>query len=230
MTGDDGRLRRTYRDGSARIPAYLDDHAAVCHGLLELALATGEPEWLGPARRLADAAVARFADERNGGFFQSASDAEQLVAPHKELDDNPTPSGNSLLAHVLIRLARIYAEPQLEERAAAAMRLAVDGMRRAPHGFGQMLSALDLHLSDPREVAVVGPAADPATRALADAVRDGFHPTVVYAFGDGADAAGIPLLEGRRPVDGAAAAYICERFACRAPMTDPAAVRAAMAA
>ena len=148
MTGVDGRLRRTYRDGSARIPAYLDDHAAVCHGLIELALATGEPEWLGPARRLADAAVARFADERNGGFFQSASDAERLVAPHKELDDNPTPSGNSLLAHVLIRLARIYAEPGLEERAAAAMRLAVDGMRRAPHGFGQMLSALDLHLSD----------------------------------------------------------------------------------
>ncbi|HEY2789975.1 MAG TPA: thioredoxin domain-containing protein [Gaiellales bacterium] len=230
MTGDDGRLRRTYRDGSARIPAYLDDHAAVCHGLIELALATGEPEWLEPARRLADAAVARFADERNGGFFQSAADAEQLVAPHKELDDNPTPSGNSLLAHVLIRLARIYAEPELEERAAAAMRLAVDGMRRAPHGFGQMLSALDLHLSPPREVAVVGPAADPATRALADAVRDGFHPTVVYAFGDGADPAGIPLLEGRRPVDGAAAAYICEGFACRAPMTDPAAVRAAMAA
>ncbi len=230
MTGDDGRLRRTYRDGSARIPAYLDDHAAVCHGLIELAIATGEPEWLEPARRLADAAVARFADERNGGFFQSAADAEQLVAPHKELDDNPTPSGNSLLAHVLTRLARIYAEPQLEERAAAAMRLAVDGMRRAPHGFGQMLSALDLHLSPPREVAVVGPAADPATRALADAVRDGFHPTVVYAFGDGADAAGIPLLEGRGPVGGAAAAYLCERFACRAPMTDPAAVRAAMAA
>jgi uncharacterized protein YyaL (SSP411 family) len=230
MTGDDGRLRRTYREGSARIPAYLDDHAAVCHGLLELSLATGEPDWLAPARRLAGEAVARFADERHGGFFQSASDAEQLVAPHKELDDNPTPSGNSLLAHALIRLARIYAEPELEERAASAMRLAVDGMRRAPHAFGQMLAALDLHLSAPREVAVVGPAADPATRALADAVRDGFHPTVVYAFGDGHDPAGIPLLEGRRAVDGAAAAYICERFACRAPLTDPAAARAAMAA
>ena len=229
MTGADGRLLRTYRDGSARIPAYLDDHAAVCHGLLELALATGESEWLAPARRLAGDAATRFADESNGGFFQSAADAEQLVAPYKELDDNPTPSGNSLFAHVLIRLARIYAEPHLEVQAAAAMRLAVDGMRRAPHGFGQMLAALDLHLSEPREVAVVGPAADPATAALADAARAGFHPTVVYAFGDGADAAGIPLLEGRHPVGGAPAAYICERFACRAPLTDPAAVRAAMA-
>jgi uncharacterized protein YyaL (SSP411 family) len=230
MTAADGRLRRTYRLGSARIPAYLDDYAAVCHGLLELALATGEPGWLPPARRLADEAVARFGDDHNGGFYQSASDAERLVARHKELDDNPTPSGNALLAQSLIRLARIYAEPELERLAAATMRLAVDAMRRAPHGLGQMLAALDLHLSQPREVAVVGPAADPATRALADAVRDGFHPDVVYAFGDGADAGGIPLLEGRGPVNGAPAAYICERFACRAPLTDPAAARAAMAA
>jgi uncharacterized protein len=230
MTGDDGRLRRTYRAGSARIPAYLDDHAAVCYGLLELALATGEPEWLPPARRLADEAVRRFADADHGGFYQSADDAERLVARHKELDDNPTPSGNSLLCHCLIRLGRIYADPELEARAEATLRLAVDGMRNAPHGFGQMLSALDLYLSVPREVAVVGPVADPATRALADAVREGFHPTVVYAFGDGQDDAGVPLLEGRTPVSGAPAAYICERFACLAPLTDPAAAREAMAA
>jgi uncharacterized protein len=93
-----------------------------------------------------------------------------------------------------------------------------------------MLSALDLYLSAPREVAVVGPTADPATQALAAAVREGFHPTVVYAFGDGQDDGGIPLLEGRTPVAGAPAAYICERFACRAPLTDPAAAREAMAA
>jgi uncharacterized protein len=230
LTGDDGRLRRTYRAGSARILAYLDDHAAVCHGLLELALATGEPGWLPPAREMADEALRRFADEDDGGFYQSADDAERLVARHKELDDNPIPSGNSLLCHCLIRLGRIYADPELEARAEATLRLAVDGMRSAPHGFGQMLSALDLYLSVPREVAVVGPAADPATRALADAVREGFHPTVVYAFGDGRDAAGIPLLEGRRPLAGAPAAYICERFACRAPLTDPVEARAAMAA
>jgi uncharacterized protein len=230
MTGPDGRLLRTYRAGSARIPAYLDDHAAVCHGLLELALATGEPEWLPPARRLADEALCRFADAEHGGFYQSAADAERLVARHKELDDNPTPSGNSLLCHCLVRLARIYADPELEARAEATLRLAVDGMRNAPHGFGQMLSALDLYLSAPREVAVVGPTADPGTQALAAAVREGFHPTVVYAFGDGQDDGGIPLLEGRTPVAGAPAAYICERFACRAPLTDPAAAREAMAA
>jgi uncharacterized protein len=230
MTGPDGRLLRTYRAGSARIPAYLDDHAAVCHGLLELALATGEPEWLPPARRLADEALRRFADAEHGGFYQSAADAERLVARHKELDDNPTPSGNSLLCHCLVRLARIYADPELEARAEATLRLAVDGMRNAPHGFGQMLSALDLYLSAPREVAVVGPTADPGTQALAAAVREGFHPTVVYAFGDGQDDGGIPLLEGRTPVAGAPAAYICERFACRAPLTDPAAAREAMAA
>jgi uncharacterized protein len=230
MTGADGRLLRTYRAGTARIPAYLDDHAAVCHGFLELALATGEPEWLPAARAVAQDAVARFADDRHGGFFQSAADAERLVAPHKELDDNPTPSGNSLLAHDLIRLARIYAEPELEERALATLQLGADGMRRAPHGFGQMLSALDLHLSPPREVAVVGPPGGDETNALADAARDGFHPTVVYAFGDGRSDGGIALLEGRVAVGGAPAAYICEHFACRAPLTDPAAVRAAMAA
>jgi uncharacterized protein len=230
MTGPDGRLLRTFRAGAARIPAYLDDHAAVCHGLLELALATGEPEWLPAARRLADEAVARFGDDRRGGFFQSAADSEPLVAAHKELDDNPVPSGNSLLAHDLIRLARIYAEPALEDLAVATLQLGADGMRRAPHGFGQMLAALDLHLSSPREVAVVGRPGEERTRALADAVRSGFHPTVVYAFGDGHDAGGVALLEGRGTIDGAPAAYICERFACRAPLTDPAAVRAAMAA
>ena len=229
MTDAGGRLMRSYRDGRARVPAFLDDHAAVAHGLLELAVATGESGPLERATAIAREAVARFADERHGGFFYTAADAERLVAPHKEYDDNPTPSGNSLLAHVLLRLARVHGDASLEEAAVGAMRLALDTARRAPHAFGQMLSALDLHLSPPREVAVVGPAADPATGALRDAVRAGFHPTVVYAFGDGA-AAPVALLEGKGLVEGRPAVYICERFACLAPLTDPDAVARAMAA
>jgi uncharacterized protein len=230
MTRPDGRLLRSYRAGDARIPAFLDDYAAVAHGLLELHTATGDPRHLARAEELARAAVRLFADERNGGFLYSASDAERLVAEHKEFDDNPTPSGNSLLAHVLLRIARLHGDRELEGLAAGALRIPLEMVRRAPHAFGQLLSAVDLYLSPPREVAVVGPRDDAATAALRDAVRRGFHPTAVYAFGDGADPAGVPLLEGKGLVDGRPAVYICERFACRTPLTDAAAVADAMAA
>ena len=230
MTRPDGRLLRSYRAGDARIPAFLDDYAAVANGLLELATATGDPRHLARAEELVRDAVRLFADERNGGFLYSASDAERLVAEHKEFDDNPTPSGNSLLAHALLRIGRLHGDRELENLAAGALRIPLDMVRRAPHAFGQLLSAVDLYLSPPREVAVVGPHDDAATAALRDAVRSGFHPTAVYAFGDGADAAGVPLLEGKGLVDGRPAVYICERFTCRTPLTDAAAAAAAMAA
>jgi uncharacterized protein len=230
MTRPDGRLLRSYRAGDARIPAFLDDYAAVAHGNLELATATGDPVHLARAEELARAAVDLFRDERNGGFLYSASDAERLVAEHKEFDDNPTPSGNSLLAHVLLRIARLHGDGDLEHLAAGALRIPIETVRRAPHAFGQLLSAVDLHLSPPREVAVVGPRDDAATAALRDAARRGFHPTAVYAFGDGTGPAGLPLLEGKGLVEGRPAVYICERFACRAPLTDAGAVADAMAA
>jgi len=230
MTRPDGRLLRSYRAGDARIPAFLDDYAAVAHGHLELATATGDARHLARAEELARAAVDLFADERHGGFLYSASDAERLVAEHKEFDDNPTPSGNSLLAHVLLRIARLHGDRELENLAAGALRIPLDMVRRAPHAFGQLLSAVDLYLSPPREVAVVGPRDAAATAVLRDAARRGFHPTAVYAFGDGTGAAGVPLLEGKGLVDGRPAVYICERFACRAPLTDAGAVADAMAA
>jgi hypothetical protein len=174
--------------------------------------------------------VRLFADERNGGFLYSASDAERLVAEHKEFDDNPTPSGNSLLAHVLLRIGRLHGDRELEDLAAGALRIPLDMVRRAPHAFGQLLSAVDLYLSPPREVAVVGPRDDATAQALRDAVLRGFHPTTVYAFGDGADPAGVPLLAGKGLVDGRPAVYICERFACQTPLTDAAAAADAMAA
>ena len=230
LTGPGGRLLRSYRAGDARIPAFLDDHAAVAHGLLELALATGDSGYIEQADATARTAVELFSDPEHGGFLYAGTDAERLVAAHKEFDDNPTPSGNSLLAHVLLRLARIQGDRDLERLAAGAIRIPLAHVRRAPHAFGQLLSALDLYLSAPREIAVVGPPGDPATTALRDAARGGFHPTTVYAFGDGAEPATVPLLEGKGLVGGAPAVYICERFACRTPLTDASAVAEAMAA
>jgi uncharacterized protein len=230
MADGSGGLLRTSRGGVARIPGYLEDYASVSHGLLELHVAGGDPAHLAAADRLAGEAVRRFGDSERGGFFFAAADAERLVVARKELDDNPTPSGSSLLATVLLRLARLHGDAERERLALGAIRLALPEVRRAPHGFGQLLQAIGLHLAPSREVAVVGDPADPATGALVDAVRDGFHPTVVYAFGSGSGPSPVPLLEGREPVDGRPAAYVCERFACRLPLTDAAAAREAMAA
>jgi uncharacterized protein YyaL (SSP411 family) len=213
----DGRLRRTWRDGVAKGTGYLEDYANVAHGLYELHVATGELRWLEESRRLALLAVDLFADEERGGFFLTPSDGEKLVARQKDVDDNPTPSGNSMLAFVLLRIARIWGDDELERRAVGVLRLVRDVVSRAPSAFGWALCALDLYLSPPRELAIVGgPGSDIARAALR-----GFDPNAVVAFGP---ADGVPLLEGKTLVDGQPAVYVCERFACRAPVTDPAAL------
>jgi uncharacterized protein YyaL (SSP411 family) len=208
-------LWRTLRDGRPKYPAYLEDYANVAHGLYELHVATGELRWLRESRRVALAAVERFRDPERGGFFLTSADGEQLVARQKAFDDNPTPSGSSMLAFVLLRLARIWGDDELEREAVGALRLVRDLLPRAPQAFGWALCALDLHLSPPRELAIVGgPDSDVARAALR-----GFDPNAVVAFGPADD---VPLLEGKALVDGRPAVYVCERFACRAPVTDAA--------
>ena len=215
LSGADGRLRRSFRDGRTSGDAYLDDYANVAHGLLELHVATGETGWLHEARRLALLAVDRFADADHGGFFLAERSPEEALPATKPLDDNPLPSGNSMLAHVLLRLARIWGDDALERHATGVLRLVAPALTRAPGAFGWALCALDLYLSPPREVAIVGPVdADVARAALTP-----FAPTTVVAVGPADD---VPLLAGKALVDDRPAVYVCERFACRAPVTEPA--------
>jgi uncharacterized protein YyaL (SSP411 family) len=212
LSAPDGRLFRTWRNGQASIPGFLEDYADVAHGLYELHVATGELRWLEEANRLARLAVDLFADERCGGFFMTARDAEELVARKKDLDDNPVPSGNAMLAFVLLRLARIYGDDELERRAAGVLRLLHTNMSRIPSAFGWALCALDLYLSPPRELAIIGsPEDEIARRSLAP-----FDPNTVVVFGPG----DIPLLAGKARIDGKPTLYECERFACRAPVTE----------
>jgi uncharacterized protein YyaL (SSP411 family) len=211
---DDGRLFRSWRAGTARNNGYLEDYADVANGLYELHVATGELRWLEEANRLARLAVELFGDEERGGFFLAPADGEELVARKKELDDHPSPSGNSMLAFVLLRLARIWGDDELERRAVGVFRLIRDDLPRAPGAFGHALCALDLYLSPPREVAIAGSPED----AVAKAALAGFDPNTVVAFGP---ADGVPLLAGKDYVDGQSAVYVCERFACQAPVTEP---------
>jgi uncharacterized protein YyaL (SSP411 family) len=213
---ENGRLLRSYRDGRTSGGGYLDDYANVAHGLLELHVASGEPRWLEEANRLARLAVELFSDEEHGGFFLSPADGERLVARKKDFDDHPIPSGNSMLAHVLLRLARIYGDDELERQGVGVFRLIRETLPRAPSAFGWALCALDLHFAPPRELAILGPPdTDVARAALAP-----FDPNTVVAVGPSED---VPLLAGKGLVGGKPAVYVCERFACRAPVTDPAA-------
>jgi hypothetical protein len=209
---NDGRLHRTFRAGEAKGTGYLEDYADVAHGLLELHVATGDLRWLREANRLGRLAVDLFADERHGGFFLSPADGEELVARKKDLEDHPTPSGNSMLAYVLLRLARIYGDDDLEHRAVGVFRLVHGAVTRAPSAFGHALTALELHFSPPREIAIVGPVDSPVARAALEP----FQPNTVIAVGPAGD---VPLLAGKDLVDGQPALYVCENFACQAPIT-----------
>jgi uncharacterized protein YyaL (SSP411 family) len=209
----DGGLLRSWREGRTSGSAYLDDYANVAAGLMELHVATGEPRWLEEARRLALRAVELFADEEHGGFFLSP-DGDGLVIRTKDLDDNPIPSGNSMLAWVLLRLARIWDDDELERLGVGVLRLVAPALTRAPTAFGWALCALDLHLSPRRELAIVGSVDSEVARAALTP----FRPSTVVAVGPSES---VPLLAGKGLVDGRPAVYVCERFACQAPVTDP---------
>ncbi len=211
--------RRLLRTG--QIPAYLDDHAYLVEALLTLYEATFDPRWFAEARALADTMIERFADEERGGFFTTAADHPQGVARRKDLDDSPVPAGGSSAAFGLLRLARLTGEPDYERRALGVLGVLAPIVGRHPHGFGHALQALDFFLAPIQEVAIAG-----ASDELARVVRGTYRPHVVLA---GGEADGVPLLEGRGPVDGRPAAYVCRHFACRAPVTEPDDLAAALA-
>jgi uncharacterized protein len=214
LRDSDDRLLRTWKDGTAKLNAYLEDHAFLLEALLTLYEATFDPRWFREARGLADTIIERFADDENGGFFETSSDHEELLTRRKDLEDHPIPSANASAAYGLLRLAALTGEHAYEERAVGVLALLHELAAKHPQAFGHLMQALDFHLSPVREVALAGE----DTSALARVVRARFRPHLVLA---GGAADGVPLLEHRTPVDGRAAAYVCERFVCQAPVTDP---------
>ena len=215
----DGRLLRTWKQGRGRIGAYLEDHAFLLAALITLYETTFEPRWYHEAVALADSIVARFSDPERGGFFTTPTDHEQLIARRKDLEDSPIPSGSSAVAFALLRLGLLSGEGKYERHALGVLRLMFTLASRHPHAFGHLLQATDFYLAPVREVAIVGPSPEPLLRV----VRSQFRPHMVLAGGAGD---GVPLLEGREPVDGSAAAYVCEHFVCKAPVTTPEALAA----
>ncbi|MCO5212537.1 MAG: thioredoxin domain-containing protein [Caldilinea sp.] len=224
MSQPDGRLFRSYKDGQARFNAYLEDYAAFIRGLIALYEATFDLRWLGEATRLAQLMFAQFHDA-GGGFFQTGIDHEELVARRKDFVDNAIPSGNSLAAEGLLRLAVLLDKAEYRSEAGRILLMMKDAMARQPTGFGRLLGVLDAYLAPSQEIAVVGDPEAFATRALLAEARRPFLPHAVLAFAAPGAESPLPLLQGRTLVDGQPAAYVCENYACKLPVTTEDALR-----
>ncbi|HEX3735763.1 MAG TPA: thioredoxin domain-containing protein [Solirubrobacterales bacterium] len=217
LRDEDGHLLRTYKDGDARLNAYLEDHAFLLEALLTLYESSFEPRWFEAARDLADTTIARFGDPERGGFYSTSADHEELIARRKEIGDHPIPSGNSSAAMGMLRLAALTGERDYERQAEAVFALFAKPAMAHPEAFAHLLRALDFHLAPTKEVALVGE----DVGALAAAVRSSFRPHLVLAAGPEGSTE-PPLLQGRTEADGKPAAYVCENFTCRLPVTSAA--------
>ena len=221
----DGRLRRSYKDGQARLNGYLEDYACVADGLVELYEATFETRWLREAASLADAILGLFWEEAEGAFYDTAADHEELVTRPRDVYDNATPSGNSVAVDVLLKLSVLLEREDYRERAGAVLDNLSGGMVQVPGAFGRLLSALDFYLSTPYEVAIIGEREAPDTKMLLETVYSSYLPNKVVAGSSEKDEEAtqlVPLLANRPMRGGRPTAYVCVNYACQNPTTDPA--------
>jgi uncharacterized protein YyaL (SSP411 family) len=215
----DDRVLRSYKDGVAKIPGFLEDYAAVALGAYSLYQLTFDRKWLERARRLADVIMTRFWDEQAQAFFDTADDAEALVTRPRDVTDNAVPSGSSLAAELLLLLGDLYADGSYSARAVYVLETVAEPMARYPTAFGHALGATDIAIRGAVEVAIAGDPGDGAFGALARVVADRYVPSLVLAGGEGDAADGITLLEGRGGVE--PVAYVCRAHTCDVPTDDP---------
>ncbi len=220
----DGRLLRTFKDGRSHLKGYLEDYTFLADGLLALYETSFDPRWFVEARRLMDEAIKLFADEQNGGFFDTGSDHEALVSRPKDIMDNATPAGNSVAVDVLLRLAAFTGEEEYRQRADDYLRPIADVMVQHPQAFGHVLGALDFAISQSKEIAITGDPHQPDTRALLEVVNTRYLPNSVLACAAPTNLEAIqaiPLLADRPQKDDKATAFVCQNFACLAPVNAP---------
>ena len=220
---EDGRLLRTYKDGEAKLKGYLEDYAFLVHGLLILHEATFERRWLIDAIELGNEMVDLFWDDVAGQFYDTGTDHEELILRPSDTQDNAIPSGSSMAADVLLRLAIVTGDGDLERHAVTSVRSSMKLMSQYPNGAGHWLCALDFYLAEVKEIAIAGDLDAPDTRALAAEVFRHYQPNRVLLGLSTHDAAlaALPLLQGRTRLADRATAYVCSNYVCALPVNDP---------
>ena len=231
MVRPDGGLHRSFTRGQARLDGVLEDYGGVAAGLTALYQATFEARTLEAALALVEQAQARFFDADRGAWLSAERGTRDLVVPQYALHDGAVPSGASLLAEAQVALAALTGREELLARAAQTVERLRQPMGQNPFAFGHLWGVADAVLDGAASLAVVGPRDDAAP--LLDVARARYLPTLAVAWVPSLqDAPAVlrPALEGRRAEPGGATAWLCERFACRAPMRSRAEVEAALTA
>jgi uncharacterized protein len=217
----DGLLLRTYKDGEAKLNAYLEDYACLIDGLISLYEASGEMTWIESAISLADKMIEQFWDEHAGGFFFTGQSHEQLIVRAKDFMDNATPSGNSMATLSLLKLSLFTGNEDYRHRGTAVLRLIADQLRRYPSAFGLALCAVDFYLASPLEIVIVG---SPGAR-LSELIRtvwQRYIPNRVVALCRGGHeqaASVIRLFVGRNTLESQPTAFVCQASTCKEPAT-----------
>ena len=219
-----GRIFRTHKDGVSKLRGYLDDYANLVEQLLALYQATGKREWLDEAVIYNDAMLEQFWNREQAAFFLTGKEHEKLVTPVRDVYDNATPAGSSVAVFNLLKLAILTGNMEYRSIAETNLESMHLPLTRYPNGFGYLLGAADFYLGPVKEIAVVGDLKSGETRRLLEVVHGRFLPNKVVAILDpnATDGAGdLPLLEGKTLVKGRPAAYVCENYTCKAPVTEP---------
>ena len=213
------KLLRTCRDGDARLNGYLEDYSCMLDGLLSLYEATFDARWINESMRLAELMIGLFWDPGENTFYFTSGDHEALIHRPKDFYDNATPSGTSVAAHALLRLAALTGESKWQLYARSTLEARAVPMADHPAAFGNFLCALDFLLAPPVEIALVGSPDSEGMRDLLRVVRERYQPNKAVACGlDGH----IGILRDRPQVNGRPTAYVCTNMTCSAPVTSAA--------
>ncbi len=222
MRTEDGRLYHRYREGEPVVKAFLDDHAFLAWGLIELYEATFKVSYLRAALEITDKMMEHFWDKENHGLYFTAEDAEELILRKKEIYDGAVPSGNSVAMLNLLRLGRMTANAGFEEKAAQIGRAFSRTIWQAPMAYTQMMVALDFALGPTSEVVIAGDAGAEDTKAMLAALRRGFIPgkVVILRPGDPEITGLAEYAKDLTSIEGRSTAYVCRNYSCRRPVTD----------
>jgi uncharacterized protein YyaL (SSP411 family) len=225
MRNKDGSIIHRYREGAASLPAHVDDYAFLIWGLLELYEASFDPKYLQNALNLNQYLMDHFWDHQAGGFFFTADNSEELLVRKKELYDGAIPSGNSVAVLNLLKLGKITANPELEEKAAMLCRAFSGNVKEAPFAHTQYLLAIDFILGPSYEVVIAGNPDAGDIREMQNAIASRFVPNKVVILHP--IVAGLSDIEQlaaytktQTSVDGKATAYVCQNYVCNQPTTD----------